>query len=68
MLWWKSNFKLICFALFSLRRFNGNRELIPHCWRSYRESTFANIELFRNKNMFGNGCSKGTMDIREMIN
>jgi len=33
---------------------NRNRALIPDCWRSYRESTFANIELsFRSK-----GCSE----------
>ena len=30
---------------YSFRRFNCNRELIPDCWRSYRESTFANIKL-----------------------
>ena len=37
----------------SFRRFNYNRELIPNCWRSYRESTFANIKLcFRNINGF----------------
>ena len=32
-----------------------NGELVPDCWRNYRESAFANIELsFRNKT-FGNG-------------
>ena len=31
-------------------------ELIPDCWRSYRESTFANIELSLNKKKFANGC------------
>ena len=47
-LWWKSNFKQICFltkAGFGFKRFNCNRELILECWRSYRESMFANIEL-----------------------
>ena len=34
----------------SFRRFNCNRELIPDCWRSYRKSMYANIELsLRNK-------------------
>jgi len=29
--------------------------MIPDFWRSYRESTFPNIELsFRNKTLFGN--------------
>ena len=33
----------------------GIRELIPDCWRSYRESMYANIKLsFRNKTVFGN--------------
>jgi len=33
--------------------------LIPDCWRSYKESMFANIELcFRNKTLLGNGRSK----------
>ena len=37
---------------FSFRRFTCNRELIADCWRSYRESTFANIEhSFRNKKL-----------------
>jgi len=36
--------------LYSLRRFNYNRELIPNCWCSYRENTFANIQhSFWNK-------------------
>ena len=30
---------------YCFRRFNCNRELISDGWRSYRESTFANIEL-----------------------
>ena len=30
---------------YSFIRFNYNRELTPGCWRNYRESTFANIEL-----------------------
>ena len=37
---------------YSFRIFNNycNRELIPNCWRSCSESTFANIQLkFRNK-------------------
>ena len=28
-----------------MRRFNCTRDLISDYWRSYRESTFANIEL-----------------------
>ena len=32
---------------YSFRIFNCNRQLIPDCWHSYRESTFANIELSR---------------------
>ena len=37
-------------GVYSFRRFNCDRELIPHCWRSHRESTFASIQLsFRNK-------------------
>ena len=43
-------------GVYSFRRFNHNRELIPDCWRIYRESMFANIELsFRNKKLCGNG-------------
>ena len=43
---------------YSFRRVHCNRELIPDCWRSYKESMFAKIELsFRNINLFGNGCS-----------
>ena len=31
-------------------------ELIPYCLRSYRESTFANIQpSLGNKKLFGNG-------------
>ena len=30
---------------YSFRRISCNRELILDCWRSYRESTFANIVL-----------------------
>ena len=34
---------------------NCNMELIPDCWHSFRESTFANIEFsFRKKKLFGN--------------
>ena len=36
-------------GVYSFRRFNRNRELIPNCWRSDRESTIANTEInFRN--------------------
>ena len=52
----ESNFEQMYFEFFttkvgySFRRFNCNRELIPDCWSSYRENTFANIELNpRNK-------------------
>ena len=39
-------------------RFNRDREeLIPYWWRSYRESTFANMECLEQK-AFGNRCSK----------
>ena len=70
--WWKSNFKQICFQFFlrkvsSFKRFNRNRELILNCWRSHRESTFSNIQLgFRKKMLFGNGSVKGRRYIREM--
>ena len=30
---------------YGFRRFNCNRELIPDCWRTYRENTFANTEI-----------------------
>ena len=41
---------------YSFERFNCNRKLIPDCWCTYRESTFAYVELsFRNKTLFGNG-------------
>ena len=30
---------------YSFRKFYCNRELIPDCWRSYRDSTFVSIEL-----------------------
>ena len=49
--WWRSNFKQICFQFFSrkgiysFRRFNRYRELIPKRWRSHRKSTFANTQL-----------------------
>ena len=38
-LWWKSNFKQICFLFFmkgvyNFRRFNRNMELVPNCWHS----------------------------------
>ena len=37
------------FCVYSFRRFNRNRELIPNCWSIHRESTLANIQLtFRN--------------------
>ena len=32
-------------GVYGFKRFNRNRELIPNCWRSHRESTFANIQL-----------------------
>ena len=52
---------------YSFRRFNCYRELIPDCWRNYRESMFTNTELsFRNEKLFRHGCSKGCRDIREM--
>jgi len=46
--WWKSNFKQICLSIVtkggcSCWRYNCNRELVPDCWRSYRESTFGGI-------------------------
>ena len=71
-LWQETNFKQICFqyltkSVYSFRRFNCNRELITTCWRSHRESRFANIQpRFTNKLLFGNGCSKGSKNIREM--
>ena len=41
---------------YSFRRINFNRELIPDYWCSYREGSFANIELsFGNNILFGNG-------------
>ena len=43
---------------YSFRIFNCNRELIPDCWRSYRESLFC----LENK-LFGNGLSKYPKDI-----
>ena len=39
-------------GIFSFKRFNRNRELIPNCWGSYRESTFANIQLIVEENRF----------------
>ena len=33
-------------GLYSFRIFSCNRELIPDYWRSYRERSFADIELF----------------------
>ena len=39
-------------GVYIFKRFNRNRELIPQCWRSHRESAFAS---FRNKMLFGNG-------------
>ena len=43
-----------------------NMELIPNCWRSHRESSFANIQLsFRNK-MFGTDDLR-VLDISEKI-
>ena len=65
ILWWKSNFKQICFpfptkGVYRFNRFNRNRELIPNCWRSHRESTFANIKSnYRNNKLLANGWSKG---------
>ena len=59
-LWWKRNFKQIFFQLliegvYSFKSFIHNRELIPNCRCSHRESTFANIQLsLRNKMLFGN--------------
>ena len=48
----------------SFRRFNINREFIPNCWHSCRESMFANMQLSsRNKKFFGNGLSKGSNNI-----
>ena len=42
-------------GVYSFRSFNHDRELIPNCWQSHRESMFANIRLnFRNKKFFGN--------------
>ena len=52
---YENNFKEYVLRFFfeggySFRRFNCNRELIPDCWRSYREGMLANIELScRNK-------------------
>ena len=45
---------------------NCNMELIPDCWHSFRESTFANIALsFWNKTLFGNkwSCNRITINI-----
>ena len=52
----KHIFSFFTKGVYSFRRFTRNRDLIPNCWRSHRESTFANIQLtFRNKKLFGNG-------------
>ena len=68
----KTQFQKNIFSVFytkvgySFRSFNLYRELIPNCWGSHRESTFANIQLsFRNKK-FENGLSKDPRDMREM--
>ena len=37
--------KFLTKRVYSFKRFNRNRELIPNSWRSHRESTFANIQL-----------------------
>ena len=43
-------------GVYSFRRFNYIRELIPNCWRSPRESTFANIQVnFMSKMLVRNG-------------
>ena len=38
-------FSVFSKVVYTFRRFNRNRELIPNCWHSHRESTFANIQL-----------------------
>ena len=49
----KHVFSFFTKGVYSFRRFNRNKELIPKFWRSHRESTFANIQLsFRNKKLF----------------
>ena len=46
----------------SFRKIICNMELIPDWWRSYRESTFANIELsFRNTTFWDTGDLKALM-------
>ena len=63
----EEQFQTNMFSVFFYERFNRNRELIPNCWRSHRESTFANIQFsFRNKRLLGNRCSKSPRDVREM--
>ena len=54
-------------GVYSFRKCNCTRELIPNCWHSHRENTSDNIQLsFRNTNLFGKGWSKGPRNIREM--
>ena len=38
-------FEFLMKCNYSFKRINCNRKSIPDCWRSYRESTFANILL-----------------------